>query len=75
MARAVPDFGYRSRSRDGLVFRKPRRLNAELAKVIRARYFNREATQLQLALEYGVRQCTISKVVSLQVYANIEARA
>lgn len=69
MAKPVPDFSYRSRSRDGLVFRKPRRLTTELAKVIRTRYFNREATQLQLALEYGVGQSTISKVVSLQVHA------
>lgn len=59
---------YRQRKRLGLVQPKPRRLNRELAKVIRTRYFNREATQLQLALEYGVGQNTISRVVSLQVY-------
>lgn len=62
---AIP---YRQRRRQGLVKPRPRRLNHELARVIRSKYFDREATQLQLALEYGVTQSTISRVVSMQVF-------
>lgn len=61
---------YRQRKRMGLVQPKPRLLNGELATVIRTRYFNREATQLQLALEYGVSEPTICRVVSMKVYAS-----
>jgi hypothetical protein len=72
MPRPVPDFSYRSRSRDGLVFRKPRRLNLKKAREIRRRYFRREATQLELALDYGVTQPTIARVVANMVYTEPE---
>jgi len=61
---------YRQRKALGLVKPKPRKLNRQLARVIRSRYFNREATQLQLALEYGVSEPTICRVISMKTYAS-----
>lgn len=68
MPRPVPDFTYRGRSRDGLVFRKPRRLDIERARMIRRRYLSRESTQMELALEHDVSQSTISRIISNTVY-------
>ena len=41
-----------------------RHMDPMKAEEIRRRYFKREATQKQLASEYGLRQGTVSKIVS-----------
>lgn len=46
-----------------------RHMTRQKAHEARRRYFAREATQAQLAAEYGVRQGTISRIVSGQVWA------
>ena len=46
-----------------------RHMNKGIADEIRRRYFAREAKQAQLAREYQVRQNTISRIVSGQVWA------
>jgi DNA-binding transcriptional regulator LsrR (DeoR family) len=46
-----------------------RQMTREKAHEIRRRYFAREANQPQLAREFGVRQNTISRIVSGQVWA------
>ncbi len=46
-----------------------RHMTREKAQEIRRRYFSREANQSQLAREYDVRQNTISRIVSGQVWA------
>lgn len=45
-----------------------RHMTREKAQEIRQRYFSREANQAQLAKEYAVRQNTISRIVSGQVW-------
>ena len=47
-----------------------RSMTKEKAQVIRRRYFSREATQAQLAEEYGLRQGSISRIVSGMVWTN-----
>jgi hypothetical protein len=68
MATPVPDFTYRARKRDGLVFRKPRRMNLERAREARRKYFRREKTQLELSLEYDVSQPTMCRILANMVY-------
>ena len=46
-----------------------RHMNKAKAEEIRRRYFAREANQPQLAMEYGVKQHTISRIISGQVWA------
>jgi len=46
-----------------------RHMTREKAKEIRRAYFAREANQPQLAERYGVKQNTISRIVSEQVWA------
>lgn len=46
-----------------------RGLTREQAREIRRRYLSREATQPQLAREYGRSQSSISRIVSGQVWA------
>lgn len=46
-----------------------RHMTREAAEEIRRRYFAREAKQANLAREYGVKQHTISRIVSGQVWA------
>ena len=46
-----------------------RHMTREKAQAIRQRYFAREANQPQLAKEYGVKQHTISRIISGQVWA------
>ena len=41
-----------------------RHMNAEIAAEIRRRYFAREATQAALGREYGIRQHSVSRIVS-----------
>jgi len=41
-----------------------RNMNPEKAAEMRRRYFSREAKQSELALEYGVAQNTVSRIVS-----------
>ena len=52
--------------------RRPKRyyrhMTREKAQEIRQRYFSRQANQTQLAQEYGVKQHTISRIVSGQVW-------
>jgi DNA invertase Pin-like site-specific DNA recombinase len=50
-------------------YRRPRKLDPEKACAIRRRYFAREATQRQLALEFGVAQSIISRVISEQLWS------
>jgi len=38
------------------------------AQEIRRRYFAREATQLELAREFGIRQGSVSRIISNQVW-------
>jgi len=45
-----------------------RNMNPAIAAQIRRRYFRREATQSQLAAEYNIRQNTVSRIVSGQVW-------
>ena len=45
-----------------------RHMTREKAQEIRRKYFAREAKQIELAKEYGVRQNTISRIVSEQVW-------
>ena len=45
-----------------------RHMTPEKAAEIRRRYFAREATQRELAEEYGIRQNTVSRIVSGQVW-------
>lgn len=59
---------YRQRKRAGLVRPKPRRLDIDKARMIRRRYFARQATQMQLALEHDVSQATIARVVANMVF-------
>lgn len=44
-------------------------MTREKAHEIRRRYFSRQANQPQLAKEYGVKQHTISRIISGQVWA------
>lgn len=46
-----------------------RNMTPEKAKEIRRAYFAREAKQAELAQRYGVKQNTISRIVSMQVWA------
>jgi DNA-binding transcriptional regulator LsrR (DeoR family) len=46
-----------------------RHMSREKALEIRRRYFAREAKQAQLAAEYGIKQCSVSRIVSGQVWA------
>jgi DNA-binding transcriptional regulator LsrR (DeoR family) len=46
-----------------------RHMTPAIAAEIRRRYFRREAKQAQLAAEYGIRQNTVSRIVSGQVWA------
>ena len=39
-------------------------MTLEKAEEIRRRYFRREATQSKLAAEYGIKQNTVSRIVS-----------
>jgi len=48
--------------------RNYRHMDRQKAEEIRRRYFAREANQPQLAREYGVRQNTISRIISGQVW-------
>jgi len=41
-----------------------RHMNRAVAEEMRRRYFARQANQPQLAREYGVRQNTVSRIVS-----------
>jgi DNA-binding transcriptional regulator LsrR (DeoR family) len=43
-------------------------MNKAKAEEIRRRYFAREAKQTELAKEYGVKQNTISRIISEQVW-------
>jgi DNA-binding transcriptional regulator LsrR (DeoR family) len=45
-----------------------RHMTREKAQEIRRRYFAREAKQAELAKEYGVKQGTISRIISEQVW-------
>ena len=45
-------------------YRRPPRISDDVRKEIRRRYFKREATQKQLAFDFGVSQSTISRVIS-----------
>ncbi len=67
--KALPKDTYRERCRQGTVTRRPRKLSREKAAIIRRRYFAREATQLELALEFNVGQNTISRLVSGYIWA------
>ena len=58
---------YRTRKRSGLVTPRPRRTTPALRLEIRRKYFRLRMRQLELALEYGVSQSTIARVV-----ANVE---
>lgn len=44
--------------------RRYRHMTPEKAQEIRRRYFRREATQAKLAEEYGIKQNTVSRIVS-----------
>lgn len=46
-----------------------RQMTREKAQEIRRKYFAREAKQAELAREYGVKQNTISRIVSGHVWA------
>jgi DNA-binding transcriptional regulator LsrR (DeoR family) len=46
-----------------------RHMDRAKASEIRRRYFAREATQAQLAAEYGIRQGSVSRIISGQVWA------
>lgn len=59
---------YRQRKRAGLIRAKPRRMTLDLARDVRRKYFRREATQAQLALERGVSQPTIARVIANMVF-------
>lgn len=39
-------------------------MTPEKAREIRRKYFAREANQAQLAVEYGIRQNSVSRIVS-----------
>jgi DNA-binding transcriptional regulator LsrR (DeoR family) len=41
-----------------------RNMTAQKAAEIRRRYFAREANQAALAMQYGIRQGTVSRIVS-----------
>ncbi len=41
-----------------------RHMTPELAAEIRRRYFTREAKQAELAREYGIKQHSVSRIVS-----------
>lgn len=41
-----------------------RHMTREKAEEIRRRYFAREATQSALATQYGIRQNTVSRIIS-----------
>jgi DNA-binding transcriptional regulator LsrR (DeoR family) len=43
-------------------------MTPQIAREIRRRYFEREMNQRQLAEAYGVRQNTISRIISEQVW-------
>lgn len=55
---------YRVRKRLGLIaYSRPRKIKSlETAQAIRQRWFSRQATQLELALEFGVSESTIQKI-------------
>lgn len=46
-----------------------RHMTPEKAAEIRRRYFARKAKQAELAREYGIRQGSVSRIVSGQVWA------
>ena len=46
-----------------------RHMTAEKAEAIRRAYFAREANQRELAERYGVRQGTVSKIISEQTWS------
>lgn len=46
-----------------------RHMTREKAQEIRRAYFAREAKQKELAERYGIRQNTVSRIVSMQVWA------
>jgi DNA-binding transcriptional regulator LsrR (DeoR family) len=46
-----------------------RHMTREKAHEIRRRYFAREATQAQLAAEFGIRQGSVSRIVSGQSWS------
>jgi DNA-binding transcriptional regulator LsrR (DeoR family) len=46
-----------------------RHMTRAKAHEIRRAYFAREASQVELAARYGVRQGTISRIISNQVWA------
>ena len=52
---------------------KPKRfyrlMTVEKATEIRRRYFAREANQPQLAREFGIKQGSVSRIISGQVWA------
>lgn len=48
--------------------RRYRHMTPEKAQEIRRRYFRREATQRELAEEYGLAQSSVSRIVSGYVW-------
>jgi predicted transcriptional regulator len=56
---------YRQRRREGLITRhQPPRVPNHIRQAIGRRYFAREKTQLELALEHGCSQPTIARIVA-----------
>lgn len=51
-------------------YQRPRKLSPEKAALIRKKYFSRQATQVELAVEFDVKQNTISRVVSEQIWSD-----
>lgn len=45
-------------------YRRPRKTTPAIREEIRRKYFGREAKQMDLALEYGLTQSTIARIVS-----------
>ena len=50
-------------------YHRPRKLSRATAAIIRRKYFARQNTQKELALEFNCAQNTISRVVSGQIWA------
>lgn len=59
---------YRERKRLGSVTPRPRRTTPELRREIRRKYFRLRMKQMELALDYGVSQSTIARVVANEGY-------
>lgn len=55
---------YRQRRRAGMIARPCRRIPKDVRGAIARRYFAREKTQMELALEHGYSQSTIARIVA-----------